>query len=206
VGQGARFVPASLNTQIAGVILAGGKSSRMGTNKALLPYRGARLIDYIAYTMKDVNLPVYVSGDSTSFNTIPDLIANIGPLGGVISSVEFLHKQGIQAAIFVPVDMPYMSTQLLTRLMTSWNKQDAIHYHHYPLPLLLNFSPAVLRVLRDLKINHTLDRSIKGFIKQLDSYSASPTDDAEKIMLTNVNTAEDWKLIQDIKSNVRTYK
>ena len=99
-------MPASLNNQIAGVILAGGKSTRMRTNKALIHYRGARLIDYIADTIKRANLHVYVSGDIAPFSCIPDLIIDIGPLGGIISSVDFLRAQGIQAAIFVPVDMP----------------------------------------------------------------------------------------------------
>lgn len=193
----------SLRSNIVGVILAGGKSTRMGANKALMSYRGARLIDYIADTMKDVNLPVYVSGDIAPFICIPDVIADIGPLGGVISSVDFLRAQGIQTAIFVPVDMPYMSTPLLSRLINCWNRQDAIHYPHHPLPLLLNFSPEVIRVLTDLKINHTCDRSIRGLINQLYSHVCSHSDSAEKKMLANVNTPEDWKQIQvqDIKSN-----
>lgn len=186
-----------MNTQIAGVILAGGKSTRMGTNKALMGYRGARLIDYIADTMKGANLPVYVSGDIAPFICIPDLIADIGPLSGIISSVDFLRTQGIQAAIFVPVDMPYMNTQLLSHLIHCWNRRDAIHYSNHPLPLLLNFSRRVISVLSDLKVNHTCDRSIKGLLNQLYSQVFSPSDDAEKTMLTNVNTPEDWKQVQD---------
>jgi molybdopterin-guanine dinucleotide biosynthesis protein A len=201
MGQGTRIVPASLNTQIAGVILAGGKSTRMGTHKALMSYRGARLIDHISDTMKDTNLSVYVSGNIAPFICIPDLIEDIGPLGGIISSVDFLRTQCIKTAIFVPVDMPYMNSQLLTQLLHYWNGQDAIHFSNHPLPRLLNFSPEVICVVNNIKMNPVRDRSIRGLISQLNSYVCSPSDDAEKKALTNVNTPQDWKQIQDIKSN-----
>ena len=59
----------------------------------------------------------------------------------------------------------------------------------------------MIGILNDLKVNHTCDRSIRGLINQLYSHVCTHSDDAEKIMLTNVNTPEDWKKIQDIKSN-----
>ena len=189
-----------MNTPIAGVILAGGKSSRMGGNKALMSYHGERLIDYIANTLKDAQVPVFVSGIITPYICIPDLISDIGPLGGIISSVDYLLTRSIRLAIFVPVDMPCIKAPLLSRLINSWNMQDAIHYHNHPLPLLLHFSPRVIRILGDLKENHIRDRSIKGFVKQLHSYACS-VDDAEKIELTNVNTPEEWQKIQEVTAN-----
>ena len=48
---------------VAAVILVGGKSSRMGQDKALLPYKGKRLVDVVADTIRAAGISrVYVSG------------------------------------------------------------------------------------------------------------------------------------------------
>lgn len=185
---------------IAGVILAGGKSSRMGNNKALLPYGGARLIDYIADTMKAISLPIYVSGHIHPFFCIPDTIANLGPLGGIISSVDFLLTQKIHAAIFVPVDMPLINIIVLSSLINTRHNEDAIFYQDNPLPLFLYFSPRVLTVLTDFKTYHHYERSISGFIGKLNFHQCVPNS-AEKIALTNTNTPEEWQKIKDMNCN-----
>lgn len=186
---------------IASVILAGGKSSRMGANKAILPYKGARLIDYIADTMKAINLPVYVSGHIQSFSCIPDTIANLGPLGGIISSVDFLLSQKIHAAIFVPVDMPFINNIVLSSLINVRKNEDAIFYQDNPLPLFLYFSTRVLTILAEFKAHNYQERSIGGFINKLNFHQCVP-DSAETIALTNTNTPEQWQKIQESNPNV----
>ncbi len=183
---------------IAGVILAGGKSSRMGCNKALLKFRGARLIDTIATCIQNIGAPVYVSGEIAPYQGIPDVISDRGPLGGIISTVDFLSKQGIQAAIFVPVDMPLMTTQLLLGIMNCQQFADAVYCLHHPLPLLLNFTPQVTDILNTLKTNHQHDASIRELLTRLTTHIYHPD---EKKALTNVNTPNDWQQIQEAFSN-----
>ena len=53
-----------VRNKIAGIVLAGGKSSRMGQNKALLSYRGQPLIEHMQRLIGQAGLQdVYISGD-----------------------------------------------------------------------------------------------------------------------------------------------
>ena len=131
----------------AGVILAGGQSRRMGQSKALLPYKGARLIDHRVHTLKSAQLDVYVSGQVAPFACIPDEIPARGPVGGVMSAATFLTMKGFQAALFVPVDMPLLTPALLTALIQRLGEHEAVYYQAHPLPICLSLSPKVLRVL-----------------------------------------------------------
>ena len=55
------------------VVLAGGKSSRMGENKALLQLQGETFISKIGKTLSTVCPKVYISGQDTAYNALPTL-------------------------------------------------------------------------------------------------------------------------------------
>lgn len=74
---------------ITGAILAGGRSSRMGTNKAFLTYHGERLIERaIRRFSEQFSDVVIVANDVERYRglgprVVPDLIPGFGPLGGL---------------------------------------------------------------------------------------------------------------------------
>ena len=78
-----------LRSDIIGVVLAGGASSRMGTDKALLPLGGAPIITYAAKALSSVFSEVVVSSGSgkryafLGLNEISDVFNDSGPLGGI---------------------------------------------------------------------------------------------------------------------------
>jgi molybdopterin-guanine dinucleotide biosynthesis protein A len=77
------------NTSLTGVILAGGKSRRMGQDKALLEYHGKPFIQHIAETLKGVFKKVVIISDEGAkykFLNLPiysDAYKNCGPLAGI---------------------------------------------------------------------------------------------------------------------------
>jgi FdhD protein len=104
---------------ITGVILAGGASSRMGSNKALLPYRGGRFIEAIHRQMaglfRDVLL---VTNTPEAFGflpcrKVPDLIPGLGALSGIHSG---LRHSGTPHVFAVACDMPYLNPRLVRHL------------------------------------------------------------------------------------------
>ena len=103
--------------------MAGGKSSRMGTNKALLSYQGRTFLERSIEVLQSLGLPVTVITDSPSAKalnqvvpTTPvlvDRISGAGPLGGILSA---LHATSWSDNYFLPCDTPLMERRFFELL------------------------------------------------------------------------------------------
>jgi len=106
-------------TGVTGVILAGGKSSRMGSNKALLPYRGGRFVEAIHRQMAEIFAELLmVTNCPQQFEFIscrkaPDIYAGMGVLAGIHSG---LYHSSNPAIFVVACDMPYLAEGLIRHL------------------------------------------------------------------------------------------
>lgn len=109
---------------VAGVILAGGKSSRMGSNKALLPYRGGRFIEAIHRQLTNIFSEVLlVTNNPVQYEflpcrKVPDLYQGMGVLAGIHSGLYHSHSQAIFA---VACDMPYLVEELIRQMVSRAN-------------------------------------------------------------------------------------
>lgn len=178
-------------SDLAAVILVGGKSSRMGQDKATLLYKGKRLVDVVADAIREARAKnLYVSGEIDGYASLPDLLAECGPMGGICSSAVRLHTRYARA-IFVPVDMPHANADLLRLLMM---QQAACHFERHPLPCLL---PLDKKTMRQIDTStQTLARkqrlSVHDFLASLGAQSIATNPTLEKA-LTNTNTPEEWQ-------------
>ncbi len=104
---------------VTGVILAGGKSCRMGSNKALLPYRGGRFIEAIYRQMSEIFTEVLVVTDNPEqyaflpCRKVPDIFSGAGVLAGIHSAL--CHSSN-QAIFVVACDMPHLNNELVRYL------------------------------------------------------------------------------------------
>jgi molybdopterin-guanine dinucleotide biosynthesis protein A len=105
--------------QIAGFILAGGESSRMGRDKALLELDGvalvvrtARLVERVAETPTIVGAPDRLG--ALGFNVIGDEWPGAGPLGGIATA---LHASNAPWNLIVACDLPYLTKAWLEYLV-----------------------------------------------------------------------------------------
>ena len=101
-----------------GFVLAGGRSTRMGADKALLHYAGRPLIEHAVESLKAVGLEPHIVGvrpDLTAFApVIEDLHPGCGPLGGIEAA---LASSGSEWNLFLPVDLPLLPHIFLRYLM-----------------------------------------------------------------------------------------
>jgi molybdopterin-guanine dinucleotide biosynthesis protein A len=170
-------------SKIAGVILAGGKSSRMGENKALLPWRGGRLIDYVAGVLRNAGITdIYVSGEIVGYTNIPDSLPHQGPVGGICASIEFLQDK-YEKIIFVPVDMPLLTVPCLKELIS---QKKSAFFTNNPLPCFLYFPPF------PSEKSGTKEISVKKYLSDLGASEIALSTDFAKA-ITNTNTMEEWK-------------
>lgn len=176
---------------LAAVILVGGKSTRMGRDKALLPYKGKRLVDVMAEVVREAGIEtIYVSGEIDGYDSLPDLLEERGPMGGICSSAVRLHNQ-YQRILFIPVDMPLLSAELIHLLMT---QPVTCHFEHHPLPCLLALDKKTMRQLdaSAQTLAHKQKLSVQSFLADLGAQVIEIPASLEKA-LTNTNTPEQWQ-------------
>jgi len=106
------------NIPVAGCVLAGGKSKRMGTDKALLEFDGKTLLDHAIEKLSAFPEVVISAADSDDYafagvRVIPDDQPGIGPLGGFISVLRAVESDYV---CFRPVDAPLIPAELHTML------------------------------------------------------------------------------------------
>jgi molybdopterin-guanine dinucleotide biosynthesis protein A len=114
---------------ITGVILAGGRSSRMGSNKALLPYRGGLFIEAIHRQLSALFPEVLLvtntpeQYDFLPCRTVGDLYPEMGALAGLQSGLCHSQTEHIFA---VACDMPYLDDRLIRYLAGLRRKGDVV--------------------------------------------------------------------------------
>ena len=103
------------------VILAGGRSSRMGRDKAFLEFRGESLLSRQISLAREIGASeVFISGrpdaDYSAFNCpiLLDESSGLGPLGGIASALKVIHQPLL---LVLAVDMPYMTASFLGQLL-----------------------------------------------------------------------------------------
>ncbi len=120
-------------TSRMGFLLAGGKSSRMGSNtdKAFLDFRGQTLLDRALTVMGEV-CDATIVGDPAKFSkygssqygpVVSDIFAGCGPLAGIHAA---LTRSTAELNLILAVDMPFVTSGLLEFLFVAAADSDAI--------------------------------------------------------------------------------
>ncbi len=126
--------------EVTGIILAGGKSSRMGSEKGLLELSGKPLIQYAMQALTGLCSRIILSSSSEAyhsfgFTVVPDEFPGIGPMGGIYSA---LRQSKTEQNLVLSCDLPFVSQELLSFiLMQSEGYQVAVPWegnrHYEPL-------------------------------------------------------------------------
>lgn len=104
--------------RLLGAVLAGGASSRFGSDKALAIFAGKPLIGHsIAALSRQVESLVIVGRDWPGVTRVDDLPApGLGPLGGLCGALAHAASQGFDAVLCVPCDTLGLPPDLAARL------------------------------------------------------------------------------------------
>lgn len=176
-----------------GVVLAGGRSSRMGVDKALLPFRNRTLLQHQYEKVVSVlgNKNVVVSGDYPQYQHVVDQDYGIGPLGGIVSVIR--EYRAAENFLFLPVDMPNLSEKTLFRLIQvakTDSSSDCWSYCNYEMPLIIKNSETLEPILTDLLLQPKKFRSIRKLIQLMKYKPVSSEADGHEFI--NANTRKDW--------------
>jgi len=116
-----------------GFVLAGGQSSRMGEDKALVRFAGRPLVERALGILRGAGLTASIAGARTASAmpaleayapVVADAEAGLGPLGGICAALAWaglasapLATVGVRWAVFLPVDLPLMPSTLIAFLL-----------------------------------------------------------------------------------------
>lgn len=116
-------------SDVAGVILAGGKSSRYGRNKSFVEVEGIPLIQRVIDVLEDIFQEIIIitnSPERYSHLGLPmyeDIIKGLGPIGGIYTG---LMRMGPERGLFVACDMPFLNRSLIIHMVKSIDNFNAI--------------------------------------------------------------------------------
>lgn len=115
--------------KVAGLLLTGGASRRMGSDKALLELDGRRLVDRASAVLGAVAAPVIEVGPgwAPGLACVREDPPGSGPLAALWAGAEALRTMGDRSAgvLLLAVDMPAVSVALL-RLLAEWPGADTV--------------------------------------------------------------------------------
>lgn len=194
-----------------GVVLAGGKSSRMGKNKATLQRDTQDMLSFSKTMLSDAGCAdVVVSGGENGVN---DLFENLGPLGGIQSVIT---KFKPHALLILPVDLPLMNAHELAELKRVGELSRSACYftdNHIPLYLPVNafveqfFQQPLVRKPAPDDMSNLSNKavgkrglsgpSVRSFLKQVPHKTIAPKNTQS---LFNTNTPEQWQQAQHLLS------
>jgi len=116
------------------VILAGGRSSRMGSNKALATLGGLPLLSHVVARVAPQASAIALNAasgwvDGTELRRVPDTLpGQLGPLAGVLAAMRDTITRHPDAShvLAVPTDGPFLPTDLMARLAASTDSGQTV--------------------------------------------------------------------------------
>jgi molybdopterin-guanine dinucleotide biosynthesis protein MobB len=197
-----------LEKPLYGLVVAGGRSRRMGQDKALFHYHnGQTQLEYCYRILKDFCANAFISvrqdqalsGEYTRFNSITDSFLDLGPLGGILSAMRAYPNS---AFVVLAIDMPAVDSKVLARLLESRNPfrfATAFQSHagDFPEPLCTIYEPKSYgRILSDLPSGLSCPTSFlrKSRIQKLPQLSSAND-------LLNINFPQERQNFLDSRSS-----
>ena len=194
-----------MKEKITGIILAGGKSRRMGgVDKGLMPFLGETMINWVIQRLSSQVATVLINANSEiesyktyGFPVIHDEISDFsGPLAGLHAGMKAANTEFV---LSVPCDSPLLADDLATRLMQALMKDHAniavakTGSQHHPVFCLCRANLA-----EDLALYlKSGGRKVDEWQKK-HAYIEVPFDDNSSAFL-NINTPEELK---DLESKI----
>jgi molybdopterin-guanine dinucleotide biosynthesis protein A len=190
-----------------GAVMAGGRSSRLGRDKALLTINGETLLVRAVRTLHSVTAEQIVVGppdratQAGGVRAVPDEYPGSGPLGGIYSALRAASHEYL---LVVACDMPFLNPALLAHLLTLAPAHDVV------LPRLQGRGEQLHAVYRRTcldPIRRQIERGdykIDRFFAEVDVRDVDEDElrryDPDLHSLRNVNTADDWAEAQRLLS------
>lgn len=191
------------NNKITGIILAGGKSSRMGKDKATLKLGDITFIERIIKTIESFVDEILIISDNSQhdrFNLkrIEDFIKDSGPLSGLYTG---LYNAKHKHVLALSCDVPLISNEIINTLIHKSEENvdvNQIEINGKTMPLIALYKKSCWVSFQKLLIND--ERRVRVAINSLTN-NPIKIDNKYEYQVQNINTKEEFKAIIDGDKN-----
>lgn len=184
---------------MTGIVLTGGKSSRMGRNKAFLEFEGQPLIERSLQVLHSVFSEVIISTNTPELyysyeeKTVQDIYVDQGPLGGLHACLKAAQYD---YSFFVACDMPFLNVEVIRYLAQLVGRESVLvpevdgglhplhaFYHKNCLPIIEKKLEAkrlkLVDLFEDCSVRYVHEDELKKF-------------PAIEQVFRNINTPQEW--------------
>lgn len=187
---------------LTAVILAGGKSQRMGADKAFLDLEGQPFIERILHVLEGLTKEVIIIANTKQYASLvvpvyPDLMEDCGPVGGIYTAMKRVQTPYL---LVLSCDIPLLSVALLEHLIAESIPCDAniLTTEERWQPLTAIYNSRTLPIFK--KALETQKLKLRSLLPSMDLHQiACPTDLIP--CLNNINTPNDLKKLRDGYNN-----
>lgn len=193
------------------LILSGGRSRRMGEDKARLPFRGTTMLDFVIRRFQPLSSSIVVSGPSApdlelefpAVRWLQDEHPDRGPLEGMRVGFRFLQPR-CQMVWVQPCDSPLVSLPLV-RAMVDWAADDQavvarLGQRVWGIPAIYRPGSALEQIEQLLQEG---ERAVQQLVQRLKTKWVDETSvrsiDPELNSFFNVNTPEDYRRLLEAR-------
>lgn len=183
---------------ITAIVLAGGKSSRMGADKGFIDLNGTSFMTRILTTAKPfVNKTMIVSNDPNydvfHIKRISDIIPNVGPLAGIFSGLFYSESE---VNLVLSCDVPLINAAVLNTLMEGYDAESDVtqlQSEGKTIPLIALYKKHCMHpFLASLKKG---ERRLTKVVEQMKTKTIILDSNLEPFV-RNINTADELKEIR----------
>jgi len=184
---------------ITGIILAGGKSSRMGTDKGFLQLNNKPFVRYSIAALQPLVSKILIVSDDAKYDTfglkrITDSTKDAGPVAGIYSGLE---ASKTEWNLILSCDIPLITSHVLQKLINAVDDASDIiqaESNGKTMPLIALYKRTVKGQFK--RFLEQGERRLRVVVKGC-RYNTIVLDEAFQNATLNVNTKEELKQIED---------
>ena len=191
---------------VAGVVLAGGESRRMGSDKTQLVLGGKTLVERSFVAIRPDCDPLFaVLGSAPravpeDVHALEDEVLGQGPLRGLATGLAAARSRGAASAVVLSADLPLITPAVVGELLRAFEADpveallaaDRERAH----PLVAVYSTALAK-----PAEAALARGERAMMRFLDSRATRKTLVSDPLALSNVNTPQEWESLARLRSD-----
>ena len=184
---------------ITGIILAGGKSTRMGEDKGFLLFENKPFIQYSIDALKPLVSKIIIVSDDSDYDVfglkrVNDITKNAGPVAGICSGLE---ASSTEYNLILSCDIPLINSEILQKLIDAIDDTSEIiqvESRAKSMPLIALYKKQILSTFKALLQED--ERRLRVAIKSCKSKNIVLEKEHEFTTM-NVNTQTELKAIED---------